>query len=97
MIPQHINLDDEGRFTAGKIDGRRVRIFTDKQGRVGCSRKFSRIEAYENSKREFSMRDDESPMVAYLRSRGFPVTENSEIDDNTAALIGNELEALKRK
>lgn len=92
-----INLDTLGRFSVAKIDGQRVRVFatTDHHGklRVGASKRFSRIEAFENATKfpTITPRPGESALTALLRAKGFPVTDSSVIDDNTAALISAEL------
>lgn len=92
-----INLDQVGRFSVGKVDGKRIRVFTttDRTGhlRVGASKRFSRVEAFENATKfpTITPRPGESALTALLRAKGFPVQDNSTIDDNTAALIGAEL------
>ena len=97
MIPESLNLDTLGRFSVAKIDGKRVRVFatTDRAGRlcIGASKRFSRIEAYRNAVKVSTVTPlpGETALAALLRSKGFPVTDMSVVDDTTADLIGQHI------
>lgn len=86
------NLDNLGRFTPAKVNGKRVRLFIGNDGRVGCSPTYSRVEAWRNSQCSVVRTNPrESALVSVMRAKGFPVTnDNDALCDVAANAIAKE-------